>query len=429
MGRRGANQSDTYAVAAAFGFPSLPSIRRDPENSTPFHSIDLVNTTYTALSMKQGDAFAKKFGGESGSDPDWLMLTIEGFDQAQTSIGAVEFYLADYRFSDDSLDYIVDQWTTVSLEPISQAVELRFSMSSSDVGDFGINTPTYFAADQVTLVGSPSLPTVTVSRNSFDLSVDLPVRLTSSDTGEIRLPTEVVIPAGASSVEIALEVLADELVDGTQSLELVASSSGFASSTLIAEVTDQDVPELTLTISPAAVSEDAGSLRAVVHRNLEGVSDPQVVSMTAEPEGDLLLPETVLIPMDMRSTAIDVSVIDNDLGEGDRVVSVEAISPSLAVGGDSVTIVDDEVALHWELDRDVIGEDDAVLPRPITATVRRSGPTVDALQISLNSSDDTEVRLPQFVMIPVGADSISFEIHAVDDDIVDGAIGRNRCLG
>ncbi|MGI9470902.1 MAG: DUF4465 domain-containing protein, partial [Rubripirellula sp.] len=57
--------SDTYAVAAAYGGALVPTVSRDP-SSARFKSIDVTNTTYAALSMMQGDAFAKKFGGETG---------------------------------------------------------------------------------------------------------------------------------------------------------------------------------------------------------------------------------------------------------------------------------------------------------------------------------------------------------------------------
>ena len=39
---------------------------------------------YAALAMLQGDAFSKKFGGPDGTDADWFLLTIEGFDASAT---------------------------------------------------------------------------------------------------------------------------------------------------------------------------------------------------------------------------------------------------------------------------------------------------------------------------------------------------------
>jgi hypothetical protein len=111
----------------------------------------LTSTTYSALSMNSGDGFAKKFGGVSGLDEDWFNVTIEGF-LAGSATDSVIFYLADYRFADSIDDYIIDQWTWVDLSQLGVIDELRFSFGSSDVGDFGINTPTYMAMDNLTTV-------------------------------------------------------------------------------------------------------------------------------------------------------------------------------------------------------------------------------------------------------------------------------------
>jgi len=116
----------------------------------------ITNTTYAYLSMKNGDQFAKKFGGEDGTDPDWFKLTIYGLDSnyERMSDNYVEFYLADYRFDDPSQDYIVDEWVWVDLSSLGPVYSLEFDLSSSDVGAYGMNTPAYFAMDNLTL-GAP----------------------------------------------------------------------------------------------------------------------------------------------------------------------------------------------------------------------------------------------------------------------------------
>jgi hypothetical protein len=109
------------------------------------------NTTYAALSMLNGDGFAKAFGGTDGDDEDWFKLTVEGFDGSSASQGVVDFYLADYRFADNEQDYLVDDWTWVDLTALGDNVaSLAFSLSSSDTGDYGMNTPSYFALDELT---------------------------------------------------------------------------------------------------------------------------------------------------------------------------------------------------------------------------------------------------------------------------------------
>lgn len=130
-------------VVPAFGRLTLPS------GSSPL-SIRLTNTTYTALSMLNGDGFAKQFGGASGNDPDFLLLVIQGRDGANALTGTVPFYLADYRFGNNAQDYVINQWTTVDLSALpSSTTALTFELTSTDIGTFGMNTPSYFALDNL----------------------------------------------------------------------------------------------------------------------------------------------------------------------------------------------------------------------------------------------------------------------------------------
>ena len=118
----------------------------------------ITNTTWAYFDMLEGGSFgSKQFGGASGDDPDWFKLVIEGFGETNNSTGVVEFYLADFRFADNALDYIVNKWSFVDLSALGGSVKrVEMSMDSSDVGAFGINTPTYFAMDNFMAVPEPS---------------------------------------------------------------------------------------------------------------------------------------------------------------------------------------------------------------------------------------------------------------------------------
>jgi len=150
----GAGGSALYGVAYASVFDPLPAITLPA--GAQVQSLQVTNTTYAGLAMRNGEYPAKKFGGDSGTDPDWFKLTITGLDAASVPIGTVDFYLADYRAANSADDYIVDAWTTVDLSSLAAARTLQFSMSSSDVGTFGINTPTYVAIDNLTFVPEPA---------------------------------------------------------------------------------------------------------------------------------------------------------------------------------------------------------------------------------------------------------------------------------
>ena len=114
------------------------------------------NTAYTALSMRDGDAFAKKFGGAGGTDPDFFLLIVEGRDAGGGSSGTASIYLADFRSSDPAQDFIRQEWTWLDLTALSPATaSLHFTLSSSDNGTFGMNTPAYFALDTLRVVPEP----------------------------------------------------------------------------------------------------------------------------------------------------------------------------------------------------------------------------------------------------------------------------------
>ena len=367
----GSKGSDTYGVAAAFGGSLVPKIRREP-GAAPFQSIDITNTTYAALSMIQGDFFAKKFGGETGDDPDFFLLTIEGLDQNGGSLGTVEFPLADYRFADNTLDYIVDQWTTVDVSSLGNATELAFSLSSSDVGEFGMNTPAYFAIDNIITRSQQESPTFSVVRNSEDVSGDLVVLLSSSDLSEAIVPQSVVIPAGESSAEVTWSVQDDWLVDGTQTTLFTASSSGFDSGTASVNIEDDDQSVLTLTLSPGEIEENGGVLRMVLHRNVADTSTPLAVQIAASLDDQFELPAEVVIPMGQRSSAFDFNAIDNLLDDDDREVQLSASASGFTTGVATVQVIDDDMQLLLELSRESLSESDAMS----TVDVENVGATI-----------------------------------------------------
>jgi hypothetical protein len=137
-----AYSGDNFAVAT-----NGASVSVDLKTLDGFY---ITNSTYATQSMLHGDAFAKQFGGVSGDDEDWYMLSVVGMvDTLATD--TIEFYLADYRFADNSEDYIVNDWTWLDLSSLGNITSLQFSWSSSDNGDWGMNTPAYFCMDDLSV--------------------------------------------------------------------------------------------------------------------------------------------------------------------------------------------------------------------------------------------------------------------------------------
>jgi hypothetical protein len=58
--------------------------------------------------------------------------------------GKVEFYLADFR---NGKSLIVKDWTYVDLSSLKLVDRIKCTLTSSDNGDYGMNTPGYFCID------------------------------------------------------------------------------------------------------------------------------------------------------------------------------------------------------------------------------------------------------------------------------------------
>ncbi|MEO5907377.1 MAG: DUF4465 domain-containing protein [Saprospiraceae bacterium] len=143
----GALGTTAYAVGYIFDPEFIYPIEKAA--GKPVIGMYVTNSTYAYLSMRDGDAFAKKFGGETGKDPDFFLLTIKKYSGGAISDDSINFYLADYRPADSSKDYIISDWRYVDLTTLGEVDSLVMSLTSSDVGIFGMNTPAYACFDQI----------------------------------------------------------------------------------------------------------------------------------------------------------------------------------------------------------------------------------------------------------------------------------------
>lgn len=160
----GVENSNTFALSFNFE-PNGIALEEDKQ----VDGFYVTNNTYAYLSMLEGDDFAKKFGGETGDDPDFFLLTISGFRDGQQVGESVDFYLADYRSDNPDEDYIIKEWTYVDISMMGETDSLSFALNSSDVGEFGVNTPTYFCIDNI--IVNTTVPTLDFEKEQ--VSVDI----------------------------------------------------------------------------------------------------------------------------------------------------------------------------------------------------------------------------------------------------------------
>jgi hypothetical protein len=106
----------------------------------------ITNSTYAYLAVKDGD---DGFGVVKGpfAAGDYFILTATGYN-ASGEIGKVDFPLADFRSGKST---IINAWTWIDFTPIASAGYIEFQLTSTDNGDNGMNTPSYFCMDAITL--------------------------------------------------------------------------------------------------------------------------------------------------------------------------------------------------------------------------------------------------------------------------------------
>lgn len=134
----GADKSKNYLLATNKAGVKLPS-------SVQLVSVAITNATYAALSMKNGDQFAKKFNSK---DKDFFKVWVKGFSAGKVK-DSLAVYLADFQNGDDSKNYIQKEWKTVDLSKFIAVDSLNFQLESTDVGQWGMNTPGYFTLDNI----------------------------------------------------------------------------------------------------------------------------------------------------------------------------------------------------------------------------------------------------------------------------------------
>lgn len=139
------------SFAAAFNGPCYVTVLKDEPVEIP--GFYITNSSYAYTSMTNGDGFAKKF--EKG---DWFLLTIKGYDADNKVTGTKEYYLADLRSEKASEHYIISDWRYVDLSVLGKVKKIGFELSSSDNGDYGMNTPAYFCFDDFGATGTETLP-------------------------------------------------------------------------------------------------------------------------------------------------------------------------------------------------------------------------------------------------------------------------------
>ena len=325
----------------------------------------VTNSTYASLSMEQGDAFAKKFGGIDGNDPDWFKLSVWGLkDGIETD--TVEFFLADYRFDDNTKDYIIKSWQWFELSTLGKIDSLMFTLSSSDVGMWGINTPAFFCVDNINILPDDApvvinpIADIIENPDSYDKEINLSNVFTDSDDKDSSIQKSIASNSNTDVVSASVNgdiLTIDFLSNGISTLVIEGLSNGkSAYDTIQITVNNDQHPFVANPITDLTISEDAPTSEI----SLENV-------FSDDDNDDSLITKSIVSTVDVNLMSLNIennilyiSLKANQYGESEVVI--EANSNGLTVTDTFniiVNAVDDAPYVANTIANITLSEDDA----------------------------------------------------------------------
>ncbi|TVR49274.1 MAG: hypothetical protein EA425_12650, partial [Puniceicoccaceae bacterium] len=326
---------------------------------------------------------------------------------------------------------------TVNL-PISGAAsdgEVRFvvrvdPLDSVLESDLANNTaiaaaPTVVAPGLTLSVSRSSIPEnaedprirATVTRSGSTASA-LPVTVESSAPGRLQVPESVLILQGSASASFDLTVLPDGIYTGDEVVEVSVSAPGFLSGAASITVIDTDVPDLELVVEPSTLVKGA-TATAIVSRET-GLTEPLTVTLVSSHPGRLSTPPSVTIPAGESVAAFTVTAVANALFLQPRTYTLTASAPGHESASTAVSVIEPDAPpfFSFSLSADRIQED-AVNPAT-TGTISITAPLNYDVRFNLANSHPDRVQVPGFVTLFRGTTRVDFDIHAIDNDIIDG---------
>lgn len=119
-------------------------IYNEEGNTFKPESVMVCNNTYVMYTVLNGSDFTKEFG-----PGDYITLTAHGVHLDGTESEEI-FYLVNIEDSDISKGVLM-AWEKFDLRGLGECTGIYFTMDSSDKGAWGVNIPTYFCIDQLTV--------------------------------------------------------------------------------------------------------------------------------------------------------------------------------------------------------------------------------------------------------------------------------------
>ena len=353
--------------------------------------------------------------------------------------------------------------TTVTIPIGSSSADIAVTPLADTLSEGSETVIATITSDSAYAVGTPSAATVTIldqpvvtiaaSVPNADETGLVPGKFTVTRTGTTTAPLTVTlalsgtatngtdyatiaptvtIPSGSASVDVIVTPLADNLVEGSETvIATISSNPAYATgSPSAATVTIADQPVVTLVATVSTASE-TGLVpgKFTISRsgpNTAALSVNLSLSGTATNGTDYAtIASTVTIPVGSSSADVMVTPLADSLDEGsETVIATLSTAPAYAIGGSSsatVTILDQPVVT---LSVPVANSHETGLV-PGKFTLTRTGPLTGSLTVNFTVTGSATpgsdyAAIGSSVVIPSGAASADVTISPFADAVAEG---------
>ena len=163
----------------------------------------------------------------------------------------------------------------------------------------------------------------------------------------MKCPDVVVLPAGQTSVTFDLEIIDDDLIDGTIPVLVCAAVENWNSA--IDSTTVEDNDAVLTVILPPSVWEGSGAGAGIGRIELGGrSSEDLVVTLTSSAPQSIRVPGSVTVEAGQLGADFAFDILDDSLCDGAEEVTVDATAAGIAPDSRSVIVNDDDVD-HFEM--------------------------------------------------------------------------------
>ena len=267
--------------------------------------------------------------------------------------------------------------------------------------------------------------TITAARPS---TTPIVVALTNEDAKRFTMPAQVTIPAGKTTATVDVTVTDNDVPNLEQAYKFTASAQNYNKGEVLVMIHDNDMPVLTLTLTPSVVSEQAGVTAVAAVLTRTGKTDNKItIRLSDDSNGGLYYSnKTLEMAKGVETVYFNLGPVDNTIKEGDRTYTLTAgvwvSSCNCASAGEQagnvsaqITVLDnDGASLTVASQISTVKEGDAA---KLTITRNTVDDVTKPLTVTLTSDYDAELTYDHSVTIPAGQTSVEVTVQTKKNEV------------